>query len=245
MGLIASLNESELFNGFLNVNMPKASRVRRKKAFWAMVKKGRPIYVLFTVMALFFAPACKAKMDRGEVAEKAFPDQSESVRKSPEPLGIDSKYCEVQYYYLGKERFDHLCPFERCTREADYMIVRRVGAMRYESPTMGIRIRVNRKIQPIIGEKSFTATQDGRALTPTIKHYKNDVVWLAELIWKLDPDWKTVRIDQDLMGYFEQNELVRGTARFQFDIQEGIMDWGRVVIAPRDEKHPNDGLCPP
>jgi hypothetical protein len=246
MGLITSHNEIELFDGFLNVNAPKASCVRRKKACRAMVKKGMPIYVLFTVMALFFATACKAKMDRSETADqKAFPDQSESVRKSTKPLDRDSKYCEVQYYYQGKERFDHFCPFERCTREADYMIVQRAGASRYETPTMGIRIRVNRKIQPIIGENSFTATQDSRVLTPTIKHYKNDGIWLAEIIWKLDPGWKTVRIDQDLMGYFEKNELVRATARFQFDIQEGIIDWGRVIIAPRDERQPDDGLCPP
>jgi len=246
MGIVASHDEAELHNGFLNVNTLKASRVRRKMRTRPMVKRGTPIYLLFTVMALCFAPACKAKMDQGEIADqKASPNQVESVRESPKTLVDDSKYCEVQYYYLGKERFNHHCPFERCTREGDYMIVQRAGALRYETPIMGIRIRINRKIQPIINETAFTATQDGRELKPAIKHYKNDNIWLAEIIWTLDPDWRTIRIDQDLMGYFEQTEYVRATARFQFDIREGVIDWGRVQIAPRDEGLPDDGLCPP
>lgn len=210
------------------------------------MKGGIHLIVFFTVMALCFTLACKAKVDSYSSADqRAVSDQSELAPESAKPLAEDSKYCEVQYYYHGKELFDHHCPFERCTREGDYMIVQRAGTARFKQPVMGIRIRINQKINPIINENAFTATQDGRVLTPIITHYDNDDLWLSEITWILDQGWRTIRIDQDLMGYFEQKDYVRATARFQFDIQEGSVDWKRVQIAPRERQQPDDGLCPP
>ena len=216
------------------------------------------LLIAAVVLSLFcFTPACQkserapappanSAMSPGQVNPDFNPASPESATRPPKVAVLEfekPKVCTVQYYYRGEIRQDTSCFFERCTRENDYIIVQRVESDRMKKPVMGMRIRHNRQINAIIKEDSIIAVQDGRKLTPIIKPL-DDEKWRMEILWKLDPDWHEIRIDQDLMGYFEERELVRATIKFQFDIQDGGIEWRNTQFTPIPLQLPDDGLCP-
>jgi hypothetical protein len=182
------------------------------------------------VAALFALPQCKTRNANPNNSADAPAASSEDL-STPSPSSIYNRitYVDVEYFYRGVTPTRHSLPFERCTREGDYMILTKRPEAHHLKPVLGMRIYINEKTVPDIDKGSFVAYQDGKLLSPEILHYENDKVWLAEVTWELDPHWKVIRIDQDIFG-LDGGKRVRGTSKFQAVIQDGGIDWSVVNL---------------
>ena len=157
----------------------------------------------------------------------------------------ETPYCLIHYYYHGTALTTYVPPFERCTRQGDYMEVKREPSQKYLRPILAILIFNNKEKRIQITEKSFSVYQDGKYILPSITRYENDPKWLAEIRWEFDPDWKNARIDQEIFE-LAGDKLVKSDTRFKLDIQDGDIDWKKTLPRQKAGLDPKSfDPCPP
>ena len=141
----------------------------------------------------------------------------------------ENPYFEIEYFYRGASPSTHVSPFERCTREGDYMIVEKKNEKAYKKPVLAIRIyRDNAAdaINPDVDRETFVVTEGSKALTPVIRRFENDEKWLAQIDWELDSNWHSLHVAQNIYGLLDERR-VGATCKFQLDIQDGKVDWSK------------------
>jgi hypothetical protein len=194
----------------------------------------------------------------GLVDEKPFKTQADfwldiqdgdiEWERSPKPPPLEiigEPYCLAQYFYRGESPTTYIPSFERCTRLGDYIVLKKESPTRYSKPVLGIRVYRNNEKQLQITNESFTVFQDGKQLRVRIRQLTDDPVWLAEMTWEFDPDWKNARIDQNIHESLD-GKLVKSDARFKLDIQDGRINWDKkppdsnAGVASKDFE-----ICPP
>ena len=186
------------------------------------------------VMLSLFTLACQkpeaTTPPPGEQIQGFRPDAPEQlVPRDPETLDSEN-YCHAEYYFRGKERESPAIPFGRCTRDGDYMLLRRGKGKPFKKPILAIRVRVNEKVTPVLTDTTFSLTQDDKALKPDILDLQGKDGWLGELRWNLDPDWQKIRINTDVMGRDPVSKVIRPTtAMFGLNVFNETVEWPRFA----------------
>jgi hypothetical protein len=208
----------------------------------------RSIIAFVVFVFIVGAFACKTKNDDPLVVQENATTHKSNTGIPPVTDYDENPYFTIEYFYRGASPTTHVSPFERCTREGDYMVLSKKTDKEYSKPVLGIRIYYDHSIDavnPDIDPKSFDAVQDEKALTPRIRHFENNEVWLAEINWDLDPEWRAIHIAQNIFGRLNEKR-VAATAKFQLDIQDQKIDW---AAWPKDGSvgGSNGGfeVCPP
>jgi hypothetical protein len=201
------------------------------------------IAVFCCVAVLFAMLGCTKQESKPSTAGPSPAKFLERPEKPFMPVNEAEVYCVVDYFFRGEELQRPSMPFSRCTREGDFLVIRRGGGEALKVPVLAIRMQFSKEPLPFLDESTFSVQQDGRPIQPLILPLAGDGEWFGQISWSLDPGWKELRIGTDVKGKLATGDFEPTTTRFDMAMFEGSVDWsrytslknatpGKITIAP-------------
>lgn len=146
------------------------------------------------------------------------------------PQALHEKYrnlfYEADFYDQGQAIYTNRLPIERCTREGNYLVVRKMTdpspAVR---PVLGLRVTTYawQHTEPLDGRIIY-ASVDGQTIPAEIETLPDQTKGIAIYTWRLKPEWRSVRVD------------ITKPVRFQLALMEGDIDWSAYPALLADER---------